>query len=95
MSNSSVVEAFRARLCAEFGLFLGLKSVVLEGDALEVVQAISRKSADAGYLDNLIGETHYLLSFFDRWAVSHVRRTGNMAAHKLAKLAVLQQRNHV
>jgi hypothetical protein len=95
ITNSSVAEAFGARLCAKFGLFLGLKSVVLEGDALEVVQAISRKSADAGYLDNIIGETLYILSYFDRWEVSHVRRTGNMAAHKVAKLALLQQRNHV
>lgn len=95
ISNPSVAEAFGAKLCVVFGLFLGLKNVVLEGDALEVVHAISREDDDASYLGNLIGETRHLLSDFDCWAVSHVRRVRNMVAHKLAKLAVFHLRNQV
>jgi hypothetical protein len=43
-----VAEAFGARLCTEFGLFLELRSVILEGDALEVVQELNRANEDAG-----------------------------------------------
>jgi hypothetical protein len=95
ISNPAVAEAFGAKICAEFGLFLGLRNVVLEGDALEVVRAISREGDEDGYLGNLIGETRHLLRGFECWAVSHVRRAGNMVAHNLAKLAVLHPQNHV
>jgi hypothetical protein len=95
ISNPAVAEALGAKICAEFGLFLGLKNVVLEGDPLEVVRAISREGDEDGYLGNLIGETHQILRGFNSWAVSHVRRAGNMVAHNLAKLAVLHPQNHV
>jgi hypothetical protein len=36
-----------------------------------------------------------ILRGFNSWAVSHVRRAGNMVAHNLAKLAVLHPQNHV
>jgi hypothetical protein len=95
ISDSSMAEAYGAKLCAEFGLFLGLQSVVLEGDALEVVKALSRVDEDMGNFGNLIGETSILLRNYDRLAVNHVRREGNMVAHNLAKLAVSHPQNQV
>jgi hypothetical protein len=95
ISDSSVAEAFGARLCAEFGLFLGLRSVILEGDALEVVQELKRVNEDAGHLGNLIGEIHVLLRRFDCWSFIHVKREGNKVAHTLAKYAISHPQNCV
>jgi hypothetical protein len=95
ISDSSVAEAFGARLCAEFGLFLGLRSVILEGDALEVVQELKRVNEDAGHLGNLIGEIRVLLRRFDCWSFIHVKREGNKVAHTLAKYAISHPQNRV
>jgi hypothetical protein len=95
ISDSSVAEAFGARLCAEFGLFMGLRSVILEGDALEVVQELKRVNEDAGHLGNLIGEIRFLLRSFDCWSINHVKREGNKVAYTLAKFAISHPHNRV
>lgn len=95
ISDPSVAEAFGARLCVEFGLFLSLRTVILEGDALEVVEEINRVDEDAGKFGNLIGETRILLRRFDCWSVKHVKRDGNKTAHTIAKYAVSHPQNRV
>ncbi|XP_062171134.1 uncharacterized protein LOC133876926 [Alnus glutinosa] len=95
VSNSLVAEAFGAKLCVEFGILLGMKSVVLEGDAVGVVNALNRNVANEGIVSNLIAETCLQLENFDRWTIKHVRREGNKIAHSLAKLAISQLQNRV
>jgi hypothetical protein len=95
ISDSSVAEAFGARLCTEFGLFLGLRSVIFEGDALEVVQELNRVNEDAGHLGNLIGDIRVLLRRFDCWSFAHVKREGNKVAHSLAKYAISHPQSRV
>ncbi len=90
-----MAEAFGARLCTEFGLFLGLRSVIFEGDALEVVQELNRVNEDAGHLGNLIGDIRVLLRRFDCWSFVHVKREGNKVAHSLAKYAISHPQSRV
>jgi hypothetical protein len=76
---------------------MGLRSVILEGDALEVVEQLKRVNEDAGYLCNLIGESEirFLLRSFDCWSIDHIKREGNKAAHTLAKFAISHPQNRV
>lgn len=62
ISNPSMAEAYGARICAEFGQFMGLRIAILEGDALEVANALNRVDEDVGKFGNLIGGTRRLLN---------------------------------
>jgi hypothetical protein len=95
ISNPLVAETFGAKLCVEFGISLGFKSVVIEGDAVGVVSALNQVVVDEGIATNLIAETRVLLENFDRWTIKHVRREGNKIAHSLAKLVISQLQNRV
>jgi hypothetical protein len=81
-------EALAAWKMAEICVFMGLHEVQLEGDSLEVVQALCREECTWGRYGALINDAKLLLQQINRWAVSHVRRTANEAAHNLAKLAL-------
>ena len=63
-------------------------SVILEGDSMEVVQALGNDEVSWGRYSTVINDAKLLLRNVSRWNVCHVRRTVNMAAHKLAKLAL-------
>jgi len=89
------IEAMGARQGAEFGRFLCLQSVLLEGDSLEVVLALQHKSVVGGYYSNLVLETKAILQDFMSVTVHHVGRMGNQAAHSLARHAVSNAFNHV
>lgn len=93
--DSTTAEALGARQGAEFGLFLGLQSLILEGDALEIVMALGSDDKGVGYYGNLIVETRGILMGFLSWTVQHVGRDANKATHCLAKFAVSNQLNHV
>jgi len=95
ISDPLVAEALGAKLCVEFGIFLGIKSVVIEGDAVGVVNALNRSVVDEGIITNLITETRLKLGNYDRWSIKHVRRDGNKIAHSLAKLAISHFQNQV
>lgn len=95
ISDPTIAEAYGARQAAEFGCFLGLQTVILEGHALEVVAALGRDDEGAGKYGNLDGEARRILNGSRSWTVHHVRREGNQAAHTVAQFAVSQQRNKV
>lgn len=90
ISDPTTTEAFGARLGVEFGCHLRFQSIILEGDAKEVVIALGRDDNGLGKYGSLIVDAREILAGFQSWAVSHVRREGNEAAHQLAKLVVSQ-----
>jgi hypothetical protein len=61
--------------------------VILEGDALEVVQALNSEDALSGRYGTIINDAKLLLQQVQNWKVGHVKRVANTAAHRLAKLA--------
>ncbi|CAL5438496.1 unnamed protein product [Camellia sinensis] len=85
------VEAEAALRAVRFAHDLGLADIHLEGDSLTVVNTLmAANCADfelAGF-GPLIMEARQLSSSFHSFMVSHVRRTGNVVAHRLARLAI-------
>jgi hypothetical protein len=95
VSDSFVAKAMGARQGVEFGRFLCLQSVMLEGDSLEVVLSLQHENVVDGYYSNQVLETKAILQDFMSATVHHVGRMGNQAAHSLARHDVSNVVNHV
>ncbi|GMP71913.1 hypothetical protein CsSME_00030148 [Camellia sinensis var. sinensis] len=85
------VEEKAALRAVRFAHNLGLADVYLDGDSLTVVDALMAANCTnfelAGF-GPLIMEARQILTSFHSFMVSHVRRTGNVVAHRLARLAI-------
>jgi hypothetical protein len=90
-----IAEAITARCAVHFGRNLGFESVELEGDAREIILAIGNSEEADSIHGNLLIETRQMLESLPSWRVSHVRREGNMVAHRLSKFALTQQSQRV
>jgi ribonuclease HI len=88
ITDPTTAEALAAWKMAEVCVTMGFQQVHMEGDSLEVVQALSREDFTWGRYGPLINDAKLLLQHVQKWEVSHVRRTANEAAHTLAKLAL-------
>ncbi|XP_040991018.1 uncharacterized protein LOC121238256 [Juglans microcarpa x Juglans regia] len=64
---------------------LGLKKVIVEGDALQVVKRIQKLEVDDTCFGMFISEIIETLASFDQWSVNHIGRDCNKAAHALSK----------
>jgi hypothetical protein len=93
--DPSTAEAIGDRVGAELGRRLGLQSLMLEGDASVVIEALRREGEDLSRFGNVILETKELLKGFHFWEANLVRREGNNAAHLLARHATKQELNQV
>jgi hypothetical protein len=80
ISDPSIAEAYGARQAIEFGHFLGLQSVIVEGDALEIVSGLGRPGDGDGRYGNLLEDARRLLLDFRVWDIRHVRRDGSKFA---------------
>jgi ribonuclease HI len=87
ITDPSSAEALAAWKMAELCVMLGLNNVLLEGDSLEVVQALCKEDSTWGRYGALISDAKLLLQHVQNWTVCHVKREANEVAHKLAKLA--------
>lgn len=72
----------------EFGIFLGFRLVIVEGDALEIIQALRSSEVVLGKYGSLISDARNLLSSFGSYDFGHVRRKGNRVAYTLAKFDI-------
>jgi ribonuclease HI len=93
--NPSVAEALGARQGVELCIELGIQSILLEGDAKEIVNAIAKGGVSLGCCGSIIDHTRSLLTQVHFWAVQHVPRKFNAAAHKLARFAIDQRQHRV
>lgn len=85
-----MAEAMAAREAVELGKSLGGHNFVLEGDALEVVNALRKEEDSMGSYGQIINDVKLLMNCGAQWKVQHVRREGNGAAHHLGKLDLKQ-----
>ena len=83
-----VAEAMGALCAAEFSRDLGFQDVDLEGDSLQVVQAIREAGINWSSYGHITGDTRWVLNSLRSWTVGHVKRAANSAAQHLAKEAV-------
>ncbi|KAL0011178.1 hypothetical protein SO802_006286 [Lithocarpus litseifolius] len=65
---------------------LGLKDVIIEGNSLIVISALSKVATPPWSISKVEGSRHNLRCF-SSWSIVHVRRKCNRAAHLLARSA--------
>lgn len=70
--------------CREIGIY----RVMLEGDALQVVNLQRGPKPDQSCGGLLVADTRRIFNSFVDWSVSHVSRKFNIATHCLAKDAL-------
>jgi hypothetical protein len=61
-----------------------LDNVILEGDFMEVVQALSKEECSWGRYGILINDAKLLLLCVQQWSICHVKRQANEVAHRIA-----------
>ena len=66
---------------------MGFTSIILEGDALSVINKIKSPFPSLSDIGNLIQDVKDLMKFFSECRIQHVRREANEAAHLLGKSA--------
>ena len=88
ITDPAMAEAVAAQKAVEVCLRLGLQKVILEGDALEVVNVFLNEEKWMGTYGNIIHEAKLQLnSCCTEWNVQHVPRHCNEVAHAIAKMA--------
>jgi ribonuclease HI len=86
-----VIAEAQAALCAvEFSRDLGLQSIILEGDSLQVVNALKDPRPNWTKYGQLVADAKGILIMLRSWQICHTNREANCAAHGLAKVAVKQ-----
>jgi hypothetical protein len=88
VTDPGTTEALAALQAAELARRLDLRQVVLEGDALEIVNILKLDGAWLGSYGYVIQDANSILGSCQIWSVSHTYREGNGVAHNLAKLAL-------
>ncbi|XP_042962737.1 uncharacterized protein LOC122297016 [Carya illinoinensis] len=86
--NALEAEAYGTVLAATFCRELGLKQLHLEGDSQLVINLLKGTERNWSLGGLLVEDAKLVLSSCGSWKVSHVRREGNQASHKLAKSAL-------
>ena len=81
-------KALAARKALMFAHELGFQRVILEGDALGLIQALKSQEQNLSPLGLLVEDVKVYSNHFQRVLYSHVKRNGNSVAHSLAKHAI-------
>lgn len=82
-----VAEAIASLHAAEFSRDLGISHIILEGDSLQVVNAVQAMRQNWSRSSHIVADICSVLQRFRSWQICHVKRATNFAAHKLTKEA--------
>ena len=82
------IEAMAAATALSFAKDLGFQRLILEGDSLEVIQALLERTETLTPTGLLLEDVRSLSQNFDLLLYSHTKRDGNAVAHSLAKYAL-------
>lgn len=80
-----VTEALAFREALIFAANNGLTDIIVEGDALQIVQAINKGGDQFSDCSSIISDCLELLPLFSTYSFQHVKRSCNRVAHSLAK----------
>jgi ribonuclease HI len=89
ISDPLIAEAIGAWKSVELCQNLGLSKIFLEGDNLEVVSALQKEGPRWKNFGMAVNDSKALLLSFISWKVGHIKREGNVVAHKLAKMGLI------
>ena len=82
-------EALAAWKALMFAHELGFQSVILEGDALGLFQALKSQEQNLCPLGLLVEDVKVYLNHFQRVLYSHVKKNDNIVAHSLTKHVII------
>jgi hypothetical protein len=85
ISNPASAEAIASWMMADLCYKVGLRSVLVEGDLVEVVTALKRGGDCSERYGYFVDEARQLLRTMEHWNVQHVGREPNNVAHQLAQ----------
>ncbi|XP_059428496.1 uncharacterized protein LOC132162251 [Corylus avellana] len=88
--KKGTIEALALFHAVNFSKDLGIEKLMLEGDALNMVTGVKSNFFHMGRYGQIFKDIKSLLSTFLIWECHHVCRSGNRAAHELAKEACKQ-----
>jgi ribonuclease HI len=91
VSEPEQAELLACRMGLQLAKSLGLRKVVLETDCATAVVKMVDKELDRSIHGSIVEEIKGLLQDFEEVRVKHVRRSGNMVAHKLAKFSCIDK----
>lgn len=69
-----VAETYAALQAAIFGSELGLRRIILEGDASKVVKAVQSTVEDLNCFGMLVSDIRLQLQNFEHWSIRHIHR---------------------
>ena len=84
IGTNNIAECQETLLAVRLAIKEGIKRIHLEADSLIIVQAISKLSVNAWYLQSIINLIEKELNNFEDFKISHIRREGNKEANMLS-----------
>ena len=87
MNSSEEAEVLACRKSIEFSMESGFSRLIIEGDSLNVIRAISTPAANSSLLGHINEDIRCNIKGLQVVSFSWVKRGGSMVAHSLAKYA--------
>ena len=81
VTDSEEAEALACRKAMEFAVDTGFSDLIIEGDNIEVIKAISSAGDNGSRLGHIYEDTRCLAANLRDWSMSWVRRNANTVAH--------------
>ncbi|XP_059453477.1 uncharacterized protein LOC132184014 [Corylus avellana] len=91
----AAAEALGALMAIQLARDMGYLSIILEGDAKVVIEAVLSNEPDWSRRGHLIDDIRTALTSFTQWKMAYVQRDANKAAHRLARMATAQSMDKV
>ncbi|KAL0007322.1 hypothetical protein SO802_008824 [Lithocarpus litseifolius] len=85
MSSSEEAKLLACRRSMEFAVDVGFTKLIIEGDNVNVMQAISSSRINCSLLGYVVDEIRHLVHCLEWARISFTRRGGNKVAHALAQ----------
>jgi len=87
ISGSDEAETLACRKAMEFVVDVGFNELIIEGDSINVMRALSSLSLNLSVVGNVVADIQCLISGLSRVSFSWVKRDCNQVAHVLARFA--------
>ncbi|KAL0004268.1 hypothetical protein SO802_011829 [Lithocarpus litseifolius] len=79
--SSEEGELLACRKAIKFGIDAGFSRLVIEGDNVNVIKAISSQAANLSLLGNVVEDIKHLIRGLQWVSISHIRRSRNKVTH--------------
>ena len=87
VTDSEEAEALACRKAIEFAVDTSFSDLIIEGDNIEVIKAISSARDNGSRLGHIYEDIRCLAASLRDWSTSWVRRNANTVAHSLSQFA--------